>query len=154
MYTATAINQGTSHTKNFHIIMKSALSRTGHAHGGCTRRFQALGARVAPALACQGCIKTFTINSALILAATDAGKAAAETQMTSKEGGEEQRKARQLLRWGCHAQATPMAVAPAASKHWGPVWHLRWLVRAGQEVLISSSADGRLTQWTLSRVRL
>ena len=52
------------------------------------------------------------------------------------------------------AQATPMAAAQPASKHWGPLWHLRWLARASQgEVLISSSADGRMTQWSLSRVR-
>ena len=51
-------------------------------------------------------------------------------------------------------QAVPLVAAGPATKHWGPVWHLRWQSRPSQgEFLVTTAADGRLTQWSLARVR-
>ena len=51
-------------------------------------------------------------------------------------------------------QATPLVSAAPAAKHWGPLWQLRWQARPSlAEGLVSTAADGRLTQWSLSRVR-
>ena len=52
------------------------------------------------------------------------------------------------------AQATPLVSAAPSAKHWGPLWQLRWQARPSlAEGLVSTAADGRLTQWSLSRVR-
>lgn len=42
----------------------------------------------------------------------------------------------------------------ATGAHTGPVWQLEWLDRGSVEgeVLVSASADGRVSQWTTSQV--
>ena len=41
----------------------------------------------------------------------------------------------------------------AAGAHSAPVWQLEWLDRGNteEEVLVSASADGRISQWTTSQ---
>lgn len=45
--------------------------------------------------------------------------------------------------------------ALATGRHAGPVWQVRWvaLSRDRDEVLVSVGADGRVSQWSITRVR-
>ena len=47
-----------------------------------------------------------------------------------------------------------MASATSTGKHSDPVWKLRWVDRGveQQEVLVSISTDGRVTQWSTAKV--
>lgn len=52
-------------------------------------------------------------------------------------------------------QSSPsMASATSTGKHSDPVWKLRWVDRGieQQEVLVSISTDGRVTQWSTAKV--
>lgn len=51
-------------------------------------------------------------------------------------------------------QGPPLMQAKhAGGAHSGPVWQLEWLDRGtvGEELLMSASADGRISQWTTSQ---
>jgi dynein intermediate chain 4, axonemal len=47
-----------------------------------------------------------------------------------------------------------MASSSSTGKHSDPVWKLRWVDRGieQQEVLVSISTDGRVTQWSTTKV--
>lgn len=58
---------------------------------------------------------------------------------------------------GCPgAQGRPlMQSRHAAGAHAGAVWQLQWVDRgsAGEELLVSAAADGRIAQWTTRQAR-
>lgn len=46
-----------------------------------------------------------------------------------------------------------MQARHAGGAHGAPVWQLQWIDRGlgGEEMLMSASADGRISQWTTSQ---
>ena len=48
-----------------------------------------------------------------------------------------------------------MQARHALGAHSGPVWQLQWVDRGplGEELLMSASADGHITQWTTNQAR-
>ena len=60
------------------------------------------------------------------------------------------------MRCDCMVQGQAVMQAKHASgAHSGPVWQVQWVDRGplGEELLMSASADGRITQWTTNQAR-
>ena len=59
---------------------------------------------------------------------------------------------------GCDCVVQGQAVMQArhaSGAHSSPVWQVQWVDRGplGEELLMSASADGRITQWTTNQAR-